>query len=96
LSEKYRHVAEFRHSFEKDVEKQDREMRDRVSEKIKIDQILKDYHIGELLKGKFRDYKKVKIGKYRLIYSDKEKCKIVLVKFSHRETVYDELDRLLN
>jgi addiction module RelE/StbE family toxin len=94
LSEKYRHVAEFRRSFEKDVEKLDREMRDRVSEK--IDQILKGSHIGELLKGKFRDYKKVRIGKYRLIYSDKEKCKIVLVKLSHRETVYDELDRLLN
>jgi addiction module RelE/StbE family toxin len=72
------------------VEKLDR---DRVSEK--IDQILKG-HIGEPLKGKFRDYKKVRIGKYRLIYSDKEKCKIVLVKLSHRETVYDELDRLLN
>ncbi|TDA28056.1 MAG: hypothetical protein DSN99_03105 [Archaeoglobi archaeon] len=93
MSEKCRHVAEFRRSFEKDVEKLDREIRDRVSEK--IDQILKG-HIGELLKGKFRDYKKVRIGKYRLIYSDKEKCKIVLVKLSHRETVYDELDRLLN
>jgi hypothetical protein len=57
LSEKYRHVAEFRRSFEKDVEKLDR---DRVSEK--IDQILKGSHIGELLKGK-RDYKKVRIGK---------------------------------
>jgi len=67
-------------------------VRDRVSEK--IDQILKG-HIGEPLKGK-RDYKKVRIGKYRLIYSDKEKCKIVLVKLSHRETVYGELDRLLN
>jgi mRNA-degrading endonuclease RelE of RelBE toxin-antitoxin system len=59
------------------VEKLDREMRDRVSEK--IDQLLKGSHIGEPLKGK-RDYKKVRIGKYRLIYSDKEKCKIVLVK----------------
>ena len=84
MSEKYRHVAEFRRSFEKDVEKLDREMGDRVFEK--IDQLLKGSHIGEPLKGKFRDYKKVRIGKYRLIYSDKEKCKIV----------YDELDRLLN
>jgi mRNA-degrading endonuclease RelE of RelBE toxin-antitoxin system len=60
LSEKYRHVAEFRRSFEKEVEKLDREMRDRVSEK--IDQILKGSRIGEPLKGK-RDYKKVRIGK---------------------------------
>ena len=57
MSEKYRHVAEFRRSFEKDVEKLDR---DWVSEK--IDQILKGSHIGEPLKGK-RDYKKVRIGK---------------------------------
>ena len=91
--EKYRHVAEFRRSFEKDVEKLDREMRNRVFEK--IDQLLKGSRIGEPLKRK-RDYKKVRIGKYRLIYSDEEKCKIVLVKFSHRETVYDELDRSSN
>jgi mRNA-degrading endonuclease RelE of RelBE toxin-antitoxin system len=44
--EKYRHVAEFRRSFEKDVEKLDREMRNRVFEK--IDQILKGSRIGEL------------------------------------------------
>jgi mRNA-degrading endonuclease RelE of RelBE toxin-antitoxin system len=57
--EKYRHVAEFRRSFEKDVEKLDREMRNRVFEK--IDQILKGSRIGEPLKRK-RDYKKVRIG----------------------------------
>jgi addiction module RelE/StbE family toxin len=94
LSEKYVHVAEFRRSFEKEVEKLDKEIRDRVFEK--ISQLLKGSHIGEPLKGELRYYKKVRIGKYRLIYSDKEKCKIVLVKFSHRETVYDEMNRSSN
>jgi len=56
--------------------------------KKKVEKLLNGQHGGKSLKEPYREFKAVRIGKYRLIYSDKEPCKIVLHDIRHRETAY--------
>jgi mRNA-degrading endonuclease RelE of RelBE toxin-antitoxin system len=86
LTEEYKHTAEIRGLFLREVKKLDIKTKERVYGK--IDELLKGFDIGKTLKGPLRECKSVRIGKYRLIYSNREKCKVVLLTINPRESVY--------
>jgi len=86
LSSGYKHVAEVTKHFEKAFKSLDRELRERVLNT--IEDLLMGTISGKPLKGPYREFKRVRIGKYRLIYSDREHCKIYLYDLRHRESAY--------
>jgi addiction module RelE/StbE family toxin len=85
LTKDYKHIAEITNRFKKAIKTLDEDLKKRISEK--IEELLNSKIIGKPLKGKYKGFEVIRIGKYRLIYS-KEPCIIILHDVSHRETAY--------
>jgi len=86
LSSEYKRAVNVRRRFDKAVRSLDRDLRERVLNI--VDELQKGTISGKPLKGPYREFKSVGIGKYRLIYSDKVHCVIDLYDIRHRETAY--------
>lgn len=86
MSDSYKHMLEVASRFNKSVKR----LNEGVKRQLKkmIEELLNGQHSGKSLKGPYREFKVVRIGKYRLIYSDKEPCKIVLHDIKHQEITY--------
>jgi mRNA-degrading endonuclease RelE of RelBE toxin-antitoxin system len=54
----------------------------------RMDELLKGLVTGEPLRGPYKRFKKIRIGKFRLIYSDAKPCIISFYKLRHRESAY--------
>jgi mRNA-degrading endonuclease RelE of RelBE toxin-antitoxin system len=61
-------------------------MKERTIEK--LNELLEGRISGKPLKREYKGFKRIRIGKYRLIYSDSEPCKIYLYDIKPRETAY--------
>jgi addiction module RelE/StbE family toxin len=85
LTKDYKHIAEITNRFKRAIKTLDEVFKRRISEK--IEELLNSKIIGKPLKGKYKGFEVIRIGKYRLIYS-KEPCIIILYDVSHRETAY--------
>jgi len=86
LNNKFKHELQISKRFKKSFESLDKEMKERAVEKLK--ELLEEHISGKPLKGEFKGFKRIRIGKYRLIYSDAEPCKIYLYDIKLRETAY--------
>jgi mRNA-degrading endonuclease RelE of RelBE toxin-antitoxin system len=86
LSSEYKHISEPSNRFKKSFKSLDKEMKQRTIEK--LEELLKGQISGEPLKGEYKGFKRIRIGKHRLIYSDAEPCKIYLYDIRPRETAY--------
>jgi mRNA-degrading endonuclease RelE of RelBE toxin-antitoxin system len=75
-----------RRGFERALRSLNRELRERVLNV--VDELQKGAITGKPLKGPYREFKSVRIGKFRLIYSDKVHCVIDLYDIRHRESAY--------
>jgi len=67
LSSEYKHISEISKHFKKSFESLDKEMKQRTIEK--LEEFLKGQISGDPLKGEYKGFKRIRIGKYRLIYS---------------------------
>jgi len=85
LNNDYKHLAEITTHFKKAIKTLDKDLKKRISEK--IEELLNGKLVGKPLKGQYKGFEVIRIGKYRLIYS-KEPCKIIFHDISHRETAY--------
>lgn len=72
-------------SFKRQAEKLNPEIQKRLNRKIK--ELSEEPAIGRRLKGPLKKLWKIRVGKYRLIYSFKP-CRVTLILIGHRETVY--------
>ena len=86
MSNKFKHELRISRRFKKSFESLDKEMKKRVEEKLK--ELLEGHISGKPLKGEYKDFKRIRIGRYRLIYRDSEPCKIHLYDIKPRETAY--------
>jgi len=86
LSNEFKHSSHISRRFKKSFNSLDKEMKQRVIEKVQ--KLLMRHTSGEPLKGEYKGFKRIRIGKYRLIYSDSELCKIYLYDIRSRETAY--------
>jgi addiction module RelE/StbE family toxin len=86
LSNEFKHVLHISKRFKKSFESLDKEMKHRTVEK--LEELLKGYISGEPLRGEYKGFKRIRIGKYRLIYSNSEPCKMYLYDIRPRETAY--------
>jgi mRNA-degrading endonuclease RelE of RelBE toxin-antitoxin system len=86
LSSSHKHVGKFTNHFRKAIKTLDINVRNQLYEK--IDDMLKGMIIGKSLKGPYKEFKAIRIGRYRLIYSDKEPCIILFYDIRHRESAY--------
>jgi len=86
LSSEYKHTVNVRRRFDKALRSLDRDLRERVLSF--VDELQKGTISGKPLKGPYRELRCVRIGKYRLIYSDKAHCVIDLYDIRHRESAY--------
>lgn len=86
MTDSYKHVAEITSRFKKSIKTLDKGVKEQLF--IRIEELLNGQLSGKSLKGPYRELKAIRAGKYRLIYSDKELCKIVLYDVRHRETAY--------
>jgi mRNA-degrading endonuclease RelE of RelBE toxin-antitoxin system len=75
-----------RRCFDKALRSLDRDLRERVLSV--VNELQKGTISGKPLKGPYREFKSVRIGKYRLIYIDKVHCIIDLYDIRHRESAY--------
>jgi mRNA-degrading endonuclease RelE of RelBE toxin-antitoxin system len=75
-----------RRRFDKVLRSLDRDLKERVLNV--VDELQKGTISGKPLKGPYREFKSVRIEKYRLIYSDKVHCGIDLYDIRHRESAY--------
>ena len=72
-------------SFKKSIRKLSKNYREMINKA--ISKLSENPFIGEKLKGKYEELRKLRIGKYRIIY-DAMQCKAILIILEHRETVY--------
>jgi len=86
LSREYKHILEISSRFKKTLNSLSEELKHRIVEK--VEELLMRYGGGKSLKGQYRGFKVLRIGKYRLIYSNEEWCKIYLYDVRHREVAY--------
>lgn len=86
MSSEYRHVGKFTSSFKRMVRALSVEVRRQLYER--MDELLKGLVTGEPLRGPYKRFKKIRIGKFRLIYSDAKPCIISFYKLRHRESAY--------
>ncbi len=66
----------------------DKYIKNRIKNKLR--EISQKPYIGESLKGKLREFRKIRVRHYRIIYRT-EKCKIIVIDIGHREGIYDKL-----
>jgi len=85
-SNEFKHKVEIPKRFMRSFKSLSEEMKQMVMEKIQ--ELSMKQITGKPLKGKFKDFKRIRVGKYRLIYSDKEPCRIYLYDIKLRETAY--------
>jgi mRNA-degrading endonuclease RelE of RelBE toxin-antitoxin system len=50
--------------------------------------LLNDEIQGEYLRGPYRGLKKVRVGEYRILYSDNEPCRVIFHDVRPRESAY--------
>ena len=86
MSNKFKHEPQISKRFKKSFESLDKEMKKRAIEKLK--ELLEGHISGKPLKGEHKGFKRIRIGRYRLVYSDSEPCKIYLYDIKPRETAY--------
>ena len=86
MSSEYKHTVNVRRRFDKALRSLDRDLRERVLSV--VDGLQKGTISGKPLKGPYREFRCVRIGKYRLIYSDKVHCVIDLYNIRRRESAY--------
>jgi mRNA-degrading endonuclease RelE of RelBE toxin-antitoxin system len=86
LSSEYKHTVNVRRRFDNALRSLDRDLRERVLSV--VDELQKGTISGKPLKGPYRELRSVRIGKYRLIYSDRVHCVIDLYDIRHRESAY--------
>jgi mRNA-degrading endonuclease RelE of RelBE toxin-antitoxin system len=89
LSSGYKHVGEFTRRFKKALKALSSETKERLHEK--IDELLKGHIVGKSLKGPYKEFKVIRVGKFRLVYNDKEPCVILFYDVGPRESIYEEL-----
>lgn len=54
-----------------------------------IDQLVEQPHIGKLLKGDLSGLRRLRVGKYRIIYEvDDGKVLILILRVAHRKIIY--------
>ncbi len=80
----FKHKVEIPKRFTRSFKPLSEEMKQRVMEKI---QELAMSHIRKPLVGKYKNLKRIRIGKYRLIYG-KKPCVIYLYDIKPRKTAY--------
>ena len=84
--------ARFLLTFLKQEKKLNTEVKERAIEAVEV--ILSDPYSGINLKGDLRDYRKKRVGKYRIIYKIDESEKIVVFfDVDLRKRVYNRLKR---
>ncbi len=81
-----KHELSWTGEFERDTKHLDENIKKRLEEKLV--EIANSPHIGKPLRGPLKGKYSVRIGKYRLIYSIPEYCKVVAERFRHREVAY--------
>ena len=61
-----------------------------------IDKLETNPELGKSLHGAFKPLRRLKIGDYRVIYAyDGSNLLVLVIKISHRKSVYDELKNLI-
>jgi mRNA-degrading endonuclease RelE of RelBE toxin-antitoxin system len=86
LSEQFKHEALVENRFKKSFRNIDSEHQELIFEKMK--QLLNNEIQGEYLRGPYKGLKKVRVGKYRIIFSDHEPCKVIFYDVRPRESAY--------
>lgn len=76
---------EIRPNAKKDLEKLDKDIQYQILKK--LTELKKRPNLGKLLSIYFKNYKKLRIGKYRILYLIKENY-IVIVRVGHRKNIY--------
>ena len=82
-----------RKRFKKQLRKLDKQIQRRVIEEIEL--LKSNPEIGDELKGVLSDFRRIRIGDYRLVYkvhSSQETVEIIFV--DHRKRAYQNLERL--
>jgi addiction module RelE/StbE family toxin len=82
----FEHKVYVTNRFKRSFKSLSEDVQQRVMEKVQ--ELSMKRITGKPLKGKFKDFKRIRVGKYRLIYSDKEPCRIYLYDIKLRETAY--------
>lgn len=81
------YCVNIKQSAAKALEKIDREDRSRIIKA--IDQLKTNPNTGDMLKGDFSGLRRIRIGKYRVVYEVQDQKLIVLViRIGHRREVY--------
>ena len=86
MSEQFKHEAWVENRFKKSFRNIDVEHKNLIIEKMK--QLLNDEIQGEYLRGPYKGLKKVRVGKYRILYSDHEPCRVIFHDVRPRESAY--------
>jgi mRNA-degrading endonuclease RelE of RelBE toxin-antitoxin system len=81
----FKHKVEIPKRFMRPLKPLSEEMKQRVMEKIQ--ELAMGHITGKPLVGKYKNLKRIRIGKYRLIYGEKP-CVIYLYDIKPRETAY--------
>jgi mRNA-degrading endonuclease RelE of RelBE toxin-antitoxin system len=84
-SNEFKHKAEIPKRFTRSFKPLSEEMKQRVMKKIQ--ELAMGHITGKPLVGKYKNHKRIKIGKYRLIHGEKP-CVIYLYDIKPRETAY--------
>jgi len=79
-------VALVENRFKKSFRNIDLEHRELIFEKMK--RFLNNEIQGEYLKDPYKGLKKVRVGKYRIIFSDHEPCRVIFYDVRPREFAY--------
>ncbi len=82
----FKHELILTNRFVRDIKHLDENIKKRLEEKLV--EIANNPYKGEELRGSLRGKYRVRIGKYRLIYSIPEYCKVVAECFRQREVAY--------
>jgi len=81
----FKHKVEIPKRFMRSFKPLSEEMKQRVMEKIQ--ELAMGHITGKSLVGKYKNLKRIRLGKYRLIYGEKP-CVIYLYDIKPRETAY--------
>jgi mRNA-degrading endonuclease RelE of RelBE toxin-antitoxin system len=85
----YKHEAVVTESFEKAFRKLEDDVKERVRKR--VEELLQGQAFWKPLRGPLRGLKVTRVGKWRIIFSDKKPCVIDLLDISPRETAYKRL-----
>jgi len=89
LSSGYKHAGEPTKRFKRALKALSTEIKGQLYER--IDELLKGHVIGKPLKGPYEGFKVIRVGKFRLIYSNEKPCVVLLYDVGLRESIYERL-----